>query len=590
MQNRTLEFSDGIQLISGENESGKSTVHTFIRSMLFGMTRGRGRAAKNDVYSRYEPWENPAYYAGEMVLESGGKRFRLTRNFGRQNANAKLVCLTDGEVLSVEDGDLSMLLGGVSEIVYDNTASIGQLKGRTEEGLADELRNYMANYQGSSDGELDVAAALDLLKQKRKRLEQEQKKTLAGLEKRKEELETKISVFTEECRQSEENLQQAKEQMKRDIYQKDVPIERVRKMKKESRKSRKWGAACVALAGFLLFLCILQFFHIDSLLTRTGLGLAIAALLYLAYSLFRHRKTEVEQVVTEPEEQAIRRQQWNVDRLKQELGQKQTVLSNLQSEYEELCISMTEKDHLQEELDALSLAGETIQSLSVQMQSRIGDRLKQQMSKTLSSLTNGRYLQVNMDENLRIGLHTADEYVPLEQVSRGTIEQAYFALRMAAMDVLCGEEELPVILDESFAFYDENRLKETLKWLAENRTQVLLFTCQKREEEALSEMGIPYRKNCALSNAARRESVSCGLEIKENRSYADNRMSFIIVQRISCHGKRGGVHRGEYLSAFLQETREEARRKPSTRRMSQRFFLTVRSMESSAFWHMRRTR
>ena len=286
----------------------------------------------------------------------------------------------------------------------------------------------------------------------------------------------------------------ASEQMKRDIYQKDVPIERVRKMKKESRKSRKWGAACVALAGFLLFLCILQFFHIDSLLTRTGLGLAIAALLYLAYSLFRHRKTEVEQVVTEPEEQAIRRQQWNVDRLKQELGQKQTVLSNLQSEYEELCISMTEKDHLQEELDALSLAGEAIQSLSVQMQSRIGDRLKQQMSKTLSSLTNGRYLQVNMDENLRIGLHTADEYVPLEQVSRGTIEQAYFALRMAAMDVLCGEEELPVILDESFAFYDENRLKETLKWLAENRTQVLLFTCQKREEEALSEMGIPYRK------------------------------------------------------------------------------------------------
>ena len=110
------------------------------------------------------------------------------------------------------------------------------------------------------------------------------------------------------------------------------------------------------------------------------------------------------------------------------------------------------------------------------------------------SSADGRYLQVNMDENLRIGLHTADEYVPLEQVSRGTIEQAYFALRMAAMDVLCGEEELPVILDESFAFYDENRLKETLKWLAENRTQVLLFTCQKREEEALSEMGIPYRK------------------------------------------------------------------------------------------------
>ena len=70
MQNRTLEFSDGIQLISGENESGKSTVHTFIRSMLFGMTRGRGRAAKNDVYSRYEPWENPGFPAEGLRFET----------------------------------------------------------------------------------------------------------------------------------------------------------------------------------------------------------------------------------------------------------------------------------------------------------------------------------------------------------------------------------------------------------------------------------------------------------------------------------------------------------------------------------------
>ena len=233
---------------------------------------------------------NPAYYAGEMVLESGGKRFRLTRNFGRQNANAKLVCLTDGEVLSVEDGDLSMLLGGVSEIVYDNTASIGQLKGRTEEGLADELRNYMANYQGSSDGELDVAAALDLLKQKRKRLEQEQKKTLAGLEKRKEELETKISVFYGGV-PSERGESAAGERADEAGYLSEGCADRTgAEDEKESRKSRKWGAACVALAGFSCSYAFCSFFHIDSLLTRTGLGLAIAALLYLAYSLFRHRK------------------------------------------------------------------------------------------------------------------------------------------------------------------------------------------------------------------------------------------------------------------------------------------------------------
>ena len=40
--NKRLEFGDGIQLIYGENESGKSTIHSFIKAMLFGMERGRG--------------------------------------------------------------------------------------------------------------------------------------------------------------------------------------------------------------------------------------------------------------------------------------------------------------------------------------------------------------------------------------------------------------------------------------------------------------------------------------------------------------------------------------------------------------------
>ena len=91
-----LKLEDGINVIYGENESGKSTVHTFIRSMLFGMKRGRGRAAGNDVYSRYEPWENASWYQGRMEFTSGGKEFRLTRSFAKGAGEDELVCLTDG--------------------------------------------------------------------------------------------------------------------------------------------------------------------------------------------------------------------------------------------------------------------------------------------------------------------------------------------------------------------------------------------------------------------------------------------------------------------------------------------------------------
>ena len=39
VHDKTLEFSPGINVLYGENESGKTTIHTFIKSMLFGLTR-----------------------------------------------------------------------------------------------------------------------------------------------------------------------------------------------------------------------------------------------------------------------------------------------------------------------------------------------------------------------------------------------------------------------------------------------------------------------------------------------------------------------------------------------------------------------
>ena len=38
VHDKTLEFSPGINVLYGENESGKTTIHTFIKSMLFGLT------------------------------------------------------------------------------------------------------------------------------------------------------------------------------------------------------------------------------------------------------------------------------------------------------------------------------------------------------------------------------------------------------------------------------------------------------------------------------------------------------------------------------------------------------------------------
>ena len=168
IHDKTMELSPGMNVLYGENECGKTTVHTFLKSMFYGVQRQRGRAAKTDVYNRYEPWENPAVYGGTLWFENGGKNFRLTRNFYKNDQSSEFLCEDDGELLDVEQGDLEAVLGGVSEVIYDNTVSVAQLKSVTGQDLVRELQNYMASYQGTGDSSVDVGRAVQMLKMSRK--------------------------------------------------------------------------------------------------------------------------------------------------------------------------------------------------------------------------------------------------------------------------------------------------------------------------------------------------------------------------------------------------------------------------------------
>ena len=69
--------------------------------------------------------------------------------------------------MDVEQGDLDMVLG-ISEAVYENTVSVAQLKSVTGPDLVHELQNYMASYQGTGDGSVDLGRAMQMLKMTRK--------------------------------------------------------------------------------------------------------------------------------------------------------------------------------------------------------------------------------------------------------------------------------------------------------------------------------------------------------------------------------------------------------------------------------------
>lgn len=157
-------------------------------------------------------------------------------------------------------------------------------------------------------------------------------------------------------------------------------------------------------------------------------------------------------------------------------------------------VKFLELEHKQKEnaveLEAVKLALTSITQLSADIHDSFGQQLNDAVSDVIGKVTGQKYTDLKVDEKLEVKVGWNQDYVLLDRLSAGTIDQVYFALRMAVADLLLGKDEV-VILDESFAFYDEMRVKEALSELS-RRKQVILFTCHKREQIILGEMMVPY--------------------------------------------------------------------------------------------------
>ena len=468
-QGKEIELKEGINILFGENESGKSTIHVFLQSMLFGMKRGRGKASKTDIYSRYMPWENGNWYEGSMVFTCGERTFRLERGFGKFAKAPTLVCETDGEMLSVEHGDLDMLLGGITENVYENTVSVGQAKSRTEEGLLKEIRDYLSEFQGTGDFRFHPEQAVEILKKRRKELEQKEREALAEKEKQERESALKIHLEEEEI----ENIQRKlKEKLSGDA---------------SAREVRERGKGKIILLAILLLVgAVLGVWVWKSPIMAIVLPLLLFGMYFgLSYLLSQKRKRE-QQAAKKAKTEERRRL------LKESLQERQMKLENLKEEAAERKHDYDTIEKIRKEIQAVSIAGAKIKEAAGNLQKLTGQKLQDEISEIFAQITEGKYKRVLLTENFEIYLDTGEKYLQLYQVSYGTAEQIYLALRLACGTILCQEEELPLILDETFAMYDEKRLIQALKYISQRKSQVILFSSNKREIQALEKAGIPF--------------------------------------------------------------------------------------------------
>lgn len=170
-------------------------------------------------------------------------------------------------------------------------------------------------------------------------------------------------------------------------------------------------------------------------------------------------------------------------------------LEELAANEEKICADKELYNDLVKKNEAYNMAKEIIESSYQKMKSDVTPRFTKKLSENMALITNNKYkrIVINEDDGILVELENG-EYKGANLLSKGTIEQLYLAFRLAIIEDI-SDENMPIIFDEIFAYFDDKRLRETIKNLEDNysnRHQIILFTCTKREEEALRDLNIDY--------------------------------------------------------------------------------------------------
>ena len=172
-----------------------------------------------------------------------------------------------------------------------------------------------------------------------------------------------------------------------------------------------------------------------------------------------------------------------------------TQLEELSQIEEKLEDAENEKEDLVKLNSSFEIAKECLENAYEKVKQNISPKFIQNLSNIIQKISNKKYTNIKMNDadGLTAEIETG-EYLPVNRLSTGTIDQMYLSLRLSALKEI-SNEKMPIILDEAFAYFDNERLNNILKYISEeySKEQVLIFTCSNREKEELDRLNISYK-------------------------------------------------------------------------------------------------
>lgn len=600
-----INLGDKINIIKGNNESGKSTLLNFISSSLYGISKNKKGKEISD-FDKYKPWNTDAF-SGKLEYElDNGDDYEIFRDFKKKTPeiykNGKDVTF-DYSIDKTKGSEFFTEQTGINEEMFLNTFMSEQEEVKLNKASQTSIIQKLSNMVSTGNENISYKKTIDKIN--KKQLEEIGSERSSGrpinivndkIEDLKEEID-EISKYKDkkyELEQEKQNLSKdfedekyvlsllrnvktlkeknsiSREKIKIldneiDGYsemqnEKNKEIEILKSEKKEKRKSHK-----LIYIMFILLIAVITVISIVSnqklLLILDGIVALIGIIFFIVdrknkrnarniNKKYLEKLTKIEEDINRLEDikklkfaevTKIEEELENIEEKENEkivnefkdkvdekqindilsaryedivdlINQKEESLSNykvsekkMEIENENIVENLENLVSLEEDLDRLYEEKEELESINEiynlvkqnleeayeEMKSNITPDFILEIQNIISNATNGKYKKCLVDEE---GIKIENEsgsYISIDRLSIGTIDMIYLALRLSAAKSI-SDEKIPIILDEAFAYYDDERLNAVLDFLNKLDNQVILFTCTNREKEILENSKINF--------------------------------------------------------------------------------------------------
>lgn len=144
-------------------------------------------------------------------------------------------------------------------------------------------------------------------------------------------------------------------------------------------------------------------------------------------------------------------------------------------------------------LRSCEIAIENMNETIREVRGNFGSVLNSNVIDYFKKITNNEYSDVMVADSYDMKVRKGKEILPGGVLSNGANDQLYLSLRLSFIDMIYKGVEYPLIVDEAFVQYDDFRIERALDMLlSTNFAQLIIFTCQQREENIFNDKKVNF--------------------------------------------------------------------------------------------------